>query len=67
VLRNLKKRTIIEVDFTPAKALSIGSNKQTFLTYPILPTFNRDSKFYSDAFFMPYDGLKDDEILKDYH
>lgn len=67
VLRNVKRRTQIEVDFTPAKALSIGSKKQQLVTYPIIPTFNKDNKYYSDAFYTPYEGLSNDYILKGYH
>lgn len=37
------------------------------VTFPIIPTFNKDNKYYTDGFLNPYDGLENDWILKFMH
>lgn len=53
-LKHLRKKTIIEVDFTPAKTLNFDSKQTTMSIYSIIPTFNPDRRFYSQCFFTPY-------------
>ena len=67
ILKNKKKRLDIEIDYSPVKAFSLDAERPTLKEFSILPTFNFDHKHYSYAFFTPYDGLDNDEKLRDSH
>ena len=53
-------REHVVIDFSPVKALELTDPSQHLRTYSILPTFNNDERFYSQAFITPYDGTEDD-------
>jgi len=55
---------VVEVDFTPVKAFKAEGKLSQF---PIIPRFNNDRKFYTPAFFNPFEGLDDDGILLKNH
>jgi hypothetical protein len=41
-------------DFTPVRALDIEDNVHKMMLFSIIPTFNRDGRFYSQGFTNPY-------------
>ena len=47
----------VRVDFTPVKALELSDPHHKLRDYSILPIFNNDNRYYSQAFITPYDGL----------
>lgn len=55
-LDNKRKNKSIEVDFNPVKAINQDRGNQV-MSFSITPRFNTDRKFYTPAFFNPYEGL----------
>lgn len=44
----------ISSDFSPVRALELFNKNQQLISYSIIPTFNADGRFYSQAFLVPF-------------
>ena len=54
----------LQVSFAPVKALEWKENDTRLASFSIIPKFNSDGKYYSQAFSTDYEGTDPDSKLR---